>query len=71
MAGIMIATGAYGREANIQDWKDGKDFKSYYGPYFSIRDTEWLKRNEIHTIHFMDRSGQKVFEISTGYRPWI
>lgn len=68
---ILVATGAYGREANLSDWKAGKDFKSYNGPYFSIRDIEWLKRNQIHTIIFEDKSGNTVFEVSTGYRPWI
>lgn len=43
----MVLLPAYGRqyktkEAAIQDWKDGKDFKIQGGPYCSIRDTERL-----------------------------
>jgi hypothetical protein len=30
--------GAYGREATVKDWSEGKDFKIVGGPYCSIRD---------------------------------
>jgi hypothetical protein len=45
----LIATGAYGREPTLTDWKAGKDFMIVGGPYFSIRDIAYMKDNG-HTM---------------------
>jgi hypothetical protein len=37
--------GAYGRQAEVKDWFDGKDFMIINGPYCSIRDVPRLKRD--------------------------
>lgn len=40
----MYAYPAYGRtSASLAEWYDGKDFRSISGPYFSIRDIDYLK----------------------------
>lgn len=59
----LIAVGAYGRIANAKDWKDGKDFAIRLGPYFSIRDTERLKKEYTH-VRFYTYSGQILFEVA-------
>jgi hypothetical protein len=46
----MILTPAYGRsyptiKAALEDWAEGKDFKIWSGPYCSIRDIEFLKKD--------------------------
>lgn len=47
MSNILTATPAYGREYKdqeqvLKDWREGKDFRLVYGPYFSIRDLDAL-----------------------------
>ncbi len=38
MNGNLLITGAYGRDASVDDFLKGKDFKIVGGPYMSIRD---------------------------------
>ena len=57
---ILFAQGAYGREASIDDWLDGKDFvvaNQYCGPYFSIRDWKMLQQNGYTEIQFLCKRG--------------
>ena len=58
-----MAEGAYGREANIDDWLDGRDFSMLggYGPYFSIRDVKAIRDNGNTEIQFLDRQGWVKF----------
>ena len=64
---ILIALGAYGREANLKDWEDGKDFRDHDanfreydtqtgyvkdGTYFSKRDVGYLKSLGFKSIEF-------------------
>jgi hypothetical protein len=67
MHNTMIAYAAYGRHPELQDWKDGKDFSihPYYGPYFSIRDSEALKAEGVTHIMFVRRreAGPPAFTI--------
>lgn len=58
MSGTLIARGAYGRVADKSDWDKGLDFQSEWGPYFSIRDLDFLRSKGIHTIVFVDNKGQ-------------
>lgn len=49
---------AYGRTYNtsadlLKDWRDGKDFKIHGGPYFSIRDVEFLKAEGFTKIRIL------------------
>ena len=57
---ILFAYGAYGREAEISDWKNGLDFtiaNQYCGPYFSIRDLDTLRQTGYTEIQFLCRRG--------------
>lgn len=56
---IMFAEGAYGRESNIDDWRDGRDFSMAggMGPYFSIRDVKALQGNGYTEIQFLCKRG--------------
>ena len=57
---IMFAYGAYGRESNIDDWLDGRDFSiagRYCGPYFSIRDKKALQETGYTEIQFLCKKG--------------
>ena len=60
---IMMAEGAYGREASVSDWKDGRDFSMAggFGPYFSIRDVKAIKAAGNTEIQFLDRKGWVKF----------
>lgn len=60
----LTAVGAYGRIANAKDWKDGKDFAIYQGPYFSIRDTVALKKNGYSHVRFHTYTGHFLFEVT-------
>jgi hypothetical protein len=53
----LTVVGAYGRAANEQDWLEGKDFKVYSGPYFSIRDLEEIKGYGTKKIVFLNNDG--------------
>lgn len=59
----LQAKGAYGREANLTDWKDGKDFQIVYGPYFSIRDCKAIKAEGNQQIVFYTPRGFVAFVI--------
>jgi len=57
---ILFAKGAYGREAEICDWRDGRDFSvanQYCGPYFSIRDVKALQEIGYTEIQFLCSRG--------------
>jgi hypothetical protein len=57
---ILFAQGAYGREADRNDWLAGKDFvvsSQYCGPYFSIRDLKTLREGGYTEIQFLCRKG--------------
>jgi hypothetical protein len=59
----MNARGAYGRTANADDWKSGKDFFSIdHDTYFSIRDSQTLREDGIIEILFY-RGVKKVFSV--------
>lgn len=61
---VMIAVGAYGREANAADWNKGKDFKVYpSGPYFSNRDLGAILESGKEIIVFLDRFGDDAFTV--------
>ena len=52
VSGSLVVIPAYGRkystkEAAVQDWKDGKDFKIANGPYCSIRDLDKVSYSTI------------------------
>lgn len=62
---IMIAVGAYGREASVADWNNGKDFKIYpSGPYFSNRDLAAILESGKEIIVFLDRFGDDAFTVT-------
>lgn len=56
---ILFACGAYGREANMTDWVDGRDFSMAggMGPYFSIRDIKVLRDSGYTEIQFLCAKG--------------
>ena len=60
---ILFAFGAYGRESNIDDWNDGRDFSmdGNTGPYFSIRDVKALQANGYTEIQFLCKRGWVKF----------
>ena len=60
---IMFAEGAYGRESNIADWVDGRDFSTAggCGPYFSIRDVKALRGAGYTEIQFLCNRGWVIF----------
>ena len=60
---ILVAIGAYGREANIADWQAGKDFKIMDGPYFSIRDLAEIKGYGTQQICFLNPKGFSEFVV--------
>lgn len=62
MSGTLIARGAYGRVADKSDWDKGLDFKSEWGPYFSIRDLDFLRNQKVHTIVFLDEDNRQVWQ---------
>ena len=59
--GMLVVVGAYGRDANEQDWVDGKDFKIKGGPYFSIRDCGEIKMQGTEQIVFLNNRGFVAF----------
>ena len=52
--------GAYGRETDMEDWENGKDFKITGGPYCSIRDIEEMKKEGFDLIEFRKHDGTFV-----------
>jgi hypothetical protein len=60
---IILAGGAYGRDANEADWKAGKDFHIMCGPYFSIRDLPTIKAEGNKQIVFLTKTGYTAFII--------
>jgi hypothetical protein len=61
---ILHAQGAYGRIADIHDWINGKDFRVWNGPYFSIRDIDKLIEDGYYRIDFYRPFGTKpIFEV--------
>ena len=60
---ILFAFGAYGREADIVDWRDGRDFSmaGNTGPYFSIRDWKALQEVGYTEIQFLCKKGWVKF----------
>lgn len=69
MFGIFPLTGAYGRDykskdAVINDWRAGNDFKTVGGQYCSIRDfpadalIEVRYENMMNFVHFTSSSGE-------------
>ncbi len=55
--GMLVVTGAYGREPTLADWQAGKDFKIKGGPYFSIRDLAQIKDYGTEQIVFLNNRG--------------
>lgn len=60
----LTLTGAYGREATLEDWKAGKDFKIYGGPYCSIRDVKLMKAEGYTDVTLVRRDGTVVVMIN-------
>ena len=60
---ILVAIGAYGRDASLADWQAGKDFKIMDGPYFSIRDLEEIKGYGTQQICFLNPRGFSEFVV--------
>jgi hypothetical protein len=61
---FLSAGGAYGREATLEDWQSGKDFRDIdTGQYFSNRDTELLKKSMFTGIQFFDYKGKFIFKV--------
>ncbi len=56
-----VLIGAYGRDANLQDWEAGKDFKVLGGPYCSIRDLNNLRQE--HHVVLMQLDGTEVLRV--------
>lgn len=54
--------GAYGREASLKDWEDGKDFYvvGAHGAYCSIRDVEEVKKEGFDLLEFRKWDGTYV-----------
>lgn len=48
------------REAVIEDWEAGKDFKIVDGPYCSIRDLEYIRNNFNRAYIIYDRGSIEV-----------
>ena len=61
----LIVVGAYGRTAKEVDWVKGLDFQIFEnGPYFSNRDTTYIKRDGYSKIAFCDlRTGKTLFTV--------
>lgn len=62
----MYVVGAYGRQACMKDWQDGKDFRIWNGPYLSVRDLPRIRQNGYEKILFMTQKDGDVhiaFEI--------
>ena len=60
----LTLIGAYGREATLEDWKAGKDFKIYGGPYCSIRDMKRMKADGYTDITLLRRDDTVVVMIN-------
>lgn len=60
----LYAVGAYGRQATLADWNEGKDFKIVSGPYFSNRDLAGLWADGCREIRFVKAPNMtKLFTI--------
>jgi hypothetical protein len=55
--------GAYGRSTNMNDWKNGKDFKIVGGPYCSNRDIRAIKQEGFGLLEFTNPDGSLVERI--------
>lgn len=67
MATILVAHPAYGRsydttEACVKDYNEGKDFRIFKGPYFSIRDEPELKKQGYEEVVIVQPSGGVLME---------
>jgi hypothetical protein len=60
----LTLIGAYGREATLADWKAGKDFQIYGGPYCSIRDTKRMKADGYTDVTLLRRDATVVAMIN-------
>ena len=61
MATAMVLMGAYGRQANLEDWRDGKDFKiANGGPYCSIRDLKRMQSDGYDTVILLNASAPAI-----------
>jgi len=55
----LALVGAYGRETNIDDWVNGKDFKIIGGPYCSIKDLPEMAK-EFDVLEFLTLNGKVI-----------
>ena len=60
----LTLIGAYGREATLADWRAGKDFHIYGGPYCSIRDVKRMKADGYTDVTLVRRDGTVVARIN-------
>lgn len=61
---FISASGAYGRQATMEDWQAGKDFRDIdTGQYFSIRDSKLLKDSLFAGIQFFNPQGKFLFKV--------
>lgn len=60
-----FAMGAYGRQAKLEDWTNGKDFKLFHGPYFSIRDAQEMRKQGCTKVQFRSAIGDFIIDLDT------
>jgi len=58
----LVLRGAYGRDASVDDWENGKDFKIEGGPYCSIRDTKHISE-DYDVITIRDNAGRNILQL--------
>jgi hypothetical protein len=68
MPEVLHLIGAYGRDATLTDWEEGKDFKIYEGPYTSKRDLQYMRAHGVHFVVIENRRGEtiSVIDLHTG-----
>ena len=60
----MHVTGAYGREAKLEDWHAGKDFLIICGPYCSKRDLHCIKSHGYTDVVLIAKNATVVATIN-------
>lgn len=62
---VLALLPAYGREFDILDWMQGKDFQILGGPYCSIRDLPQIREDlGVNRLWFLTRRGEFAQEVS-------
>lgn len=65
---VLTLIGAYGRDASLADWHEGKDFKIFDGPYTSKRDLQFMREHGVHIVQIVNHKGQTlaVYDLRAG-----